>query len=83
MTNLLAQSASGITQVRLMLGVVVVIVMLLGLLIVVTTVRRSVRLRRESAERARRKAMPASPWQTAGQRARPLPDDDPDKTRPM
>ncbi|MBN8644004.1 MAG: hypothetical protein J0L61_02015 [Planctomycetes bacterium] len=83
MTPFLAQAASGVSQVRLLLGVVVVLVLLLGLLIVVTLMRRSVRIRRELAERQRRGESRISPWQAAGQRARPIPDDDPDKTRPM
>ncbi len=71
-------------QVRLLIAGLAVLIVLLGTLIVITTIRRSLRIRRELADKQRRLESRESPWQAAGKRAKPISDDDdPDKTRPM
>ncbi|MFM9956922.1 MAG: hypothetical protein ACKVZJ_02510 [Phycisphaerales bacterium] len=68
-------------QVKLMLAALGIAVVLLGALIVITTIRRAARARRD-IDSKRRVMPPISPWEAAGQRAKPL-DDDPDRTRPV
>lgn len=88
LTLSLARAAEGpapqSAQVKLLIAALAVLVLLLGALIVVTALRRSLRMRREALERGTTVAERQSPWQAAGQRARPVTDDDdPDKTRPL
>jgi len=84
----LAQAAEGpvpqSAKVKLLIAALAVLVLLLGALIVVTALRRSLRMRREALEKRRAVVERQSPWQAAGQRAKPVTDDDdPDKTRPL
>lgn len=86
--SLLAEAAEGLVpqtaQVKLLIAGLAVLVLLLGALIIATALRRSLRMRREAHERRRTVVERQSPWQAAGQRAKPFTDDDdPDKTRPM